>query len=259
MLKSVLIFLIGVMVGANIVYFVMTRGGDGAVALAAPVVTETPVPPVPPRRRSWSPRSRNRRHPLVAPSALPARHRHRNRLRPWRRSRRPTSCSRPPGWRCRFRACSRAQLADTFAEARGSDRRHDALDIMAPAGTPVLAVADGHVEKLFTSVQGGLTLYQFEPSGRYAYYYAHLQGYAPGIVEGRQLKRGEVIGQVGSTGNANPAAPHLHFAVFVLGPEKEWWKGTAINPYPLLGGRPASPQPRAMAVRDSCGDCFLAG
>ena len=132
------------------------------------------------------------------------------------------------------------QLTDTFTEARGSDRKHDALDIMAAAGTPVLAVADGHVEKLFTSVQGGLTLYQFEPSGRYAYYYAHLQDYAPGIAEGRQLKRGELIGHVGSTGNANPAAPHLHFAVFVLGPEKQWWKGTPINPYPLLGGRPAA-------------------
>jgi murein DD-endopeptidase MepM/ murein hydrolase activator NlpD len=132
------------------------------------------------------------------------------------------------------------QLTDTFTQARGSDRRHDAIDIMAPAGTPVLAVADGHVEKLFTSVQGGLTLYQFEPSGRYAYYYAHLQDYAPGIAEGRQLRRGDLIGHVGSTGNADPAAPHLHFAVFALGPEKQWWKGTPLNPYPLLGGRPAA-------------------
>ena len=130
------------------------------------------------------------------------------------------------------------QLQDTFADARGEGRVHDAIDIMAPAGTPVLAVADGHVEKLFTSKQGGLTLYQFDPTRTHAYYYAHLQGYAPGIVEGKALRRGETIGYVGATGNADPAAPHLHFAVFVLGPEKQWWKGEAIDPYPLLGGRP---------------------
>ena len=184
--------------------------------------------------RPWPPRSRNRR-PLWRP-------RHRSRSRPWRQSHRATLSLAPTGLAMPLPGLQPGQLTDTFAEARGSDRRHDALDIMAPAGTPVLAVADGHVEKLFTSVQGGLTLYQFEPSGRYAYYYAHLQGYAPGIVEGRQLKRGDVIGRVGSTGNANPAAPHLHFAVFVLGPEQQWWKGTAINPYPLLGGRPAAGQ-----------------
>lgn len=130
-----------------------------------------------------------------------------------------------------------AQLADTFGDARGNERQHEALDIMAPAGTPVLAVADGHVEKLFDSDRGGLTIYQFEPSGRYAYYYAHLQRYAPGLVEGQALRQGQVIGYVGSTGNADPAAPHLHFAIFLLGPEREWWRGTAVNPYPLLGGR----------------------
>lgn len=127
-----------------------------------------------------------------------------------------------------------AALSDTFDDARGNERRHEALDIMAPAGTPVLAAADGHIEKLFDSKQGGLTIYQFEPSGRHAYYYAHLERYAPGLAEKQAVKRGELIGYVGSTGNADPAAPHLHFAVFVLGPEKQWWKGTAINPYPLL-------------------------
>lgn len=127
-----------------------------------------------------------------------------------------------------------AALSDTFDDARGSERRHEALDIMAPAGTPVLAAADGHIEKLFDSKQGGLTIYQFEPGGRYAYYYAHLERYAPGLAEKQAVKRGELIGYVGSTGNADPVAPHLHFAVFVLGPEKQWWKGTAINPYPLL-------------------------
>ena len=99
------------------------------------------------------------------------------------------------------------------------------------------AAADGTVEKLFTSDAGGLTIYQFEPSGRYAYYYAHLDRYAAGLDEGDTLRRGQVIGYVGSTGNASEDAPHLHFAIFLLGPEKRWWEGTAINPYPLLGGR----------------------
>lgn len=134
------------------------------------------------------------------------------------------------------------QLADTFTQARGEGRLHDAIDIMAAEGTPVLAVADGTVEKLFTSERGGLTVYQFEPSGRYAYYYAHLQRYADGIAEGQPVRRGQVLGYVGSTGNANPDAPHLHFAIFLLGPERRWWEGTALNPYPVLRGEQALPR-----------------
>ena len=95
----------------------------------------------------------------------------------------------------------------------------------------------GPVEKLFTSDRGGLTLYQFDPSGQFAYYYAHLQRYADGLAEQQTVRRGQVIGYVGATGNANPDAPHLHFAVFVLGPERRWWEGTAVNPYPLLAGK----------------------
>lgn len=129
-----------------------------------------------------------------------------------------------------------ASLIDTFNDARSEGRVHDAIDIMAARGTPVLAADDGAVEKLFTSKQGGLTIYQFDPTRAYAFYYAHLDSYAPGVVEGKSLHRGDVIGFVGSTGNASPEAPHLHFAIFVLGPEKRWWQGTAINPYPLLGG-----------------------
>lgn len=129
---------------------------------------------------------------------------------------------------------SAAELTDTFVDARSEGRLHDAIDIMAPAGTPVLAVSDGHIEKLFDSARGGLTIYQFEPSGRYTYYYAHLQRYADGLAEKQWIKRGQVIGYVGSTGNADPAAPHLHFAIFLLGPERRWSEGTAINPYPAL-------------------------
>lgn len=129
------------------------------------------------------------------------------------------------------------QLSDSFNEIH-SGERHEAIDIMAPRGTPVLAVEDGRIAKLFDSKPGGLTIYQFDPTEKFAYYYAHLDKYAPGLAEGRQVKRREVIGYVGSTGNASAAAPHLHFSIFVLGPEKRWWRGTAINPYPLLTARP---------------------
>ena len=130
-----------------------------------------------------------------------------------------------------------SQLTDTFNETRGGKRMHEALDILAPRGTPVIAADDGRIVKLFNSVPGGLTIYQFDPTERLAYYYAHLDRYTADMAEGMQVKRGEVIAYVGSTGNANPATPHLHFAIFELGPEKRWWKGTAINPYPLLTGR----------------------
>ena len=129
---------------------------------------------------------------------------------------------------------SRDELRDTFSDARGSDRAHEAIDIMAPRGTPVVAAQDGTIAKLFTSEAGGLTIYQFDASGTFCYYYAHLDGYAPGLREGQTVKRGEFLGHVGSTGNASADAPHLHFAVFRLTPERQWWKGEPINPYPIL-------------------------
>ncbi len=140
----------------------------------------------------------------------------------------------PAGLSIPVQGMSATELTDTFVDARSEGRSHDAIDIMAAAGTPVLAVADGHIEKLFDSARGGLTVYQFEPSGRYTYYYAHLQRYADGLAEKQSIKRGQVIGYVGSTGNADPAAPHLHFAIFLLGPERRWSEGSAINPYPAL-------------------------
>lgn len=127
-------------------------------------------------------------------------------------------------------------LQDTFNQARGAERRHEAIDILAPKGTQVFAVADGKIAKLFDSKLGGLTLYQFDTNAQLAYYYAHLDRYAADVQEGMALKRGDLIGYVGTSGNADPNTPHLHFAVFVLGPEKQWWKGSPINPYPLLGG-----------------------
>jgi len=126
------------------------------------------------------------------------------------------------------------QLQDTYNQSRGAERKHEALDIPAPNGTPVLAVADGKIAKLFTSKPGGLTIYQFDPSEKFSYYYAHLDHYASGLQEGQQVKRGEVIGYVGATGNADQAAPHLHFAMFELGPDKNWWQGKPVNPFPLM-------------------------
>jgi murein DD-endopeptidase MepM/ murein hydrolase activator NlpD len=126
-------------------------------------------------------------------------------------------------------------IHDMFDEMRGgSTRRHDALDILAPRGTPVVAADDGIVKKLFTSVPGGLTVYEFDPDQRYCYYYAHLDAYAPGLHEGQLLRRGDLVGYVGTTGNAPKDTPHLHFAVIRLDPDKRWWTGTPINPYPLL-------------------------
>ena len=124
-------------------------------------------------------------------------------------------------------------LYDSFSDVRGK-RMHEAIDIHAPRGTPVIAAGAGCVVKLFRSVPGGITLYQYDPEGNFAYYYAHLDRYADGVEEGAQLKRGDVIGYVGTTGNASPSAPHLHFAIYRLGPEKRWWVGTAVNPYAVF-------------------------
>jgi peptidoglycan LD-endopeptidase LytH len=124
----------------------------------------------------------------------------------------------------------REQLRDSFSEGRRG-HLHEAIDIMAARNTPVMAVEDGRLAKLFVSAQGGNTLYQFDPSGTYAYYYAHLERYADGLHEGDQLRRGQVIGYVGTSGNAPPESPHLHFAIFRLTADKQWWKGTALDPY----------------------------
>jgi peptidoglycan LD-endopeptidase LytH len=132
------------------------------------------------------------------------------------------------------------QLLDTYTQARAGGRPHDAIDIMAPAGTPVVAAAEGIVEKLFFSEGGGgITAYVRSPNQRWTYYYAHLQAYAPGLHEGQRVARGDPIGLVGFTGNANPAGPHLHFAVHEMGAGERWWQGRAVNPYPLLAGRGA--------------------
>ncbi len=129
---------------------------------------------------------------------------------------------------------ARSKLRDTFYDRRGKSRTHEAIDIMAPWGTPVLAVEDGTLAKISSNRAGGLSLFQVDPTGRFVYYYAHLAGYADNLREGQAVKRGDLIGYVGATGNAAENAPHLHFAVMVLEKERRWWGGEAINPYPAL-------------------------
>jgi murein DD-endopeptidase MepM/ murein hydrolase activator NlpD len=132
-----------------------------------------------------------------------------------------------------IRGLALTNLRDTFEETHNG-HRHEGIDIMEPRGTLVRAVVPGTIRKLFLSKPGGNTIYQFDEMGVYCYYYAHLDGYVEGLHEGMRVKSGEVIGFVGSTGNADARAPHLHFAIFELGPEKLWWQGKAVDPYPDL-------------------------
>jgi murein DD-endopeptidase MepM/ murein hydrolase activator NlpD len=125
-------------------------------------------------------------------------------------------------------------LVPSFHDPRNGSRSHEAIDILAPMGTPVRAVEDGRIAKLFNSKAGGITIYQFDPGEKYAYYYAHLSRYADGLREHDEVRRGQVIGYVGVSGNAPPGTPHLHFAIFKLTADKRWWEGTPIDPYPVL-------------------------
>ncbi|WP_260484236.1 M23 family metallopeptidase [Sphingomicrobium flavum] len=129
-------------------------------------------------------------------------------------------------------------LVDTYTQARaGGARRHDAIDIMAPKGTPVVSASDGMLEKLyFSEGGGGASAYIRSRDGRWIYYYAHLDAYAPGLKEGQTIKGGQTIGTVGTSGNAAPDAPHLHFAIHRMDEGEDWWEGRPVNPYPLLAG-----------------------
>ena len=126
------------------------------------------------------------------------------------------------------------QLLDTFTASRSEGRVHDAIDIPAPAGTSVVAVADGQIIKLFQSERGGTTVYQSSPDKKLMFYYAHLQRYADGLVAGKFVRQGEVIAYVGDTGNAGTGNFHLHFSISVVADPQRYWEGTNINPYPLL-------------------------
>lgn len=238
LVRGLLVFTAGALVGANAVYYVLSQRApactQACATTAQPVGPAVATPPGPDAtqdgRGAAPPRPAASPGPGVpVPPAEPV-------ASPDGAMVVPVAGVRPE------------QLVDTFTQSRGTTRRHDAIDIMAPAGTPVLAAVDGRVVKLFASKAGGITLYQFDTAERIVYYYAHLQGYAPDIVEGRVLKRGEMLGYVGSTGNADPSGPHLHFAIALLDADKRWSASTPVNPYPLLSGRPAAPVAAAPAA-----------
>ncbi|HEX2188775.1 MAG TPA: M23 family metallopeptidase [Longimicrobiaceae bacterium] len=130
-----------------------------------------------------------------------------------------------------------SSLRDSFLEGRSGGRTHEAIDIHAPRGTPVVAVADGVILKLHQGALGGNSIYHLDEDGRTRYYYAHLDRYADGVAEGQRVRRGDVIGYVGDTGNAQPGDFHLHFSVSLLNDARQWWRGTPLNPYALLTGR----------------------
>jgi peptidoglycan LD-endopeptidase LytH len=131
------------------------------------------------------------------------------------------------------RGIDRASLADSFTDARGATRVHNAMDILAPRGTPVVAVDEGTVSRLGKGGAGGITVYQVDTAGRYGFYYAHLDRIAPGLAIGQSIRRGDVLGYVGTTGNAPAGTPHLHFAIYEIAEGRSSWGGRPINPYPL--------------------------
>lgn len=233
-----MIFVVGVLVGAGVLFVLLREVPDApspeVVATEAPLSSPAGIPAA--QVEGQLPPA-----PLVEPDLLEAE----LPLRPDAArgagvdgAANPAPANAPAGTPGKLlvpvKGITASQLTDTFHQPRGAQRQHEALDIMAATGTPVIAAADGKVVKLFQSKPGGLTVYQFDPTEQYAYYYAHLDRYADGVLEGKELKRGDLVGYVGATGNADPNAPHLHFAVVVLTPEKQWWKGTPINPYPLM-------------------------
>lgn len=222
--RDIALFTGGVLTGAVLLYVLLWSGGvfspylERVRAQSNPDVSAPGPDPVPPPAST-----------LPAPRVPPS-------LPPSGESDRMMTPDPPPPRRviAPIDNLQASNIHDMFDEGRSGGRAHEAIDIMAPRGTPVRAMVDGEIKKLFTSDLGGLTIYQFDETQELCYYYAHLDRYAEGIVEGREVARGTIIGYVGSTGNADPGAPHLHLAIFRLGEEKRWWEGTPINPYPVL-------------------------
>jgi murein DD-endopeptidase MepM/ murein hydrolase activator NlpD len=133
-----------------------------------------------------------------------------------------------------LRGIDRRAMANSFHDPRPGGRTHEGVDILAPRNTPIHAVEDGVIAKLWNSHDGGTTIYEFDPTATYVYYYAHLESYAPGLKEGDHVSEGQVIGYVGTSGNAPKNTPHLHFAIYRVSEPGRWYHGTPIDPYPIL-------------------------
>jgi murein DD-endopeptidase MepM/ murein hydrolase activator NlpD len=212
----------GFLAGMVVMAAVVTMFPSGAASVASPVVSAIAPPKI-----EVKPTKDEEPAPVAPPPAAPAT---------------PTPVMSANALEdLRMRALTmpvegidRSKLHSNFDEMRGGTRKHEALDILAPRNTPIMAVEDGKIAKLFLSDAGGITIYQYDPSMTYVYYYAHLERYAPGLKEGQQVKRGDVIGYVGTTGNAPRDTPHLHFAIFKMADDKKWWQGTPIDPYSVL-------------------------
>lgn len=237
-MKWLMTFLGGALLGALTLFIALRQFGDAApvtaLVVTAPAATATATPALPAATPSAdapivSTDLTEADLPLRPPQVFPVPALGENGAPPAAPEPAPASKLMVPVEGIKY-----AALSDNFDQPRGKERHHEALDIMAPKGTRVVAVADGKITKLFNSKPGGLTVYQFDTTDKFAYYYAHLDKYAEGLTEGASVKRGDLIGYVGVTGNADPAAPHLHFAVVELTPEKQWWKGTPLNPYPMM-------------------------
>lgn len=201
-MRSVLWFVVGFTLGGVVVYSYFWNARQTAAAVPVPTVEASAAPP--PKARVVEPVPRTEAPALDhAPLAMP------------------------------IAGLTATELRDSYSEMHNG-HVHEAIDIMKPRGTPILAVADGTIRKLFLSKPGGNTIYEFDSDDTYCYYYAHLDRYADGLREGQQVKRGEVIGYVGSTGDARPDAPHLHFGILKLNGDRHWWEGKWLNPYPAL-------------------------
>jgi len=220
-------FIVGLFLGAVGLYGALWYGGDIRWPLVLFKQRATLTPP--PEDTSLPVMSKAPQQPPLVPppSALP------QTVAPQGEADRSMPAEFPDHPIIPISGVSTSQLTDSFNDTRDG-HKHGAVDIPAAKETPVLAAVEGNVAKLFTSNQGGITVYQFDDSQQYCYYYAHLDRYAPGLKEGMLLRQGQALGFVGSTGDAQAAGPHLHFTIFRLGPDKSWWKGTAIDPVPLL-------------------------
>ncbi len=188
----------------------------------APPVTPSPTPPTPPTPAPIPTQVSPSPSPSLRPSPTPS------------APAPPSAVSVSSSFIIPVVGIQAQQLHDTFNDARSEGRVHEAIDIIAPQETRVVAAADGKIVKLFTSEKGGITIYQLSSDQTLVLYYAHLARYAEGITEQQQVRQGDLLGYVGDTGNAQPGNYHLHFAVWQIADPKHFWNGSNLNPYDLL-------------------------